>query len=118
MFTHKSASSANQAGDLAPGIYLGRAVVYRLDNGAGQFVLTEFCRSGSKVVTFAELLIRTEGEGGIYYADFLKQADGLWRDSNGKKAHSLAELLPPATLSAVQIEEVDLDPIEHAGGAA
>lgn len=116
MFTHKSATSANQAGDLQTGTYLGRAVVYRLDEGAGEFVLTEFSRSGSRIVTFAELLIRAEGRDGIFYADFLKQSDGLWRDSNGKKAHSLAELLPPATLSSVQIEEINLDPIEHVGG--
>lgn len=116
MFTHKSVSSANQAHDLQSGIYLGKAVVYRLEDGAGEFVLTEFSRSGSKIVTFAELLIRAEGQDGIFYADFLKQPDGLWRDSNGKKAHSLAELLPPATLSAVQIEEISLDPVEHVGG--
>ncbi len=118
MFTHKSATSANKAGDLQSGIYLGRAVVYRLDDGAGEFVLTEFCRSVTKIVTFAELLIRAEGQDGIFYADFLKQSDGLWRDSNGKKAHSLAELLPPATLSAVQVEEISLNPIEHVGGVA
>ena len=118
MFTYKSALSANQDGDLEPGLFVGCAVVYRLEDGAGEFVLTEFSRLGTNIVIFVELLVRAEGQEGIFYADFLKRSDGLWRDSNGKKAHSLAELLPPATLSAVQVEQISLGPVEHAGGVA
>jgi hypothetical protein len=116
MFTHKSDSSVNKMANLQLGTYLGRAVVYRLGDGAGDFVLTEYSRLGTKIVSFVEILIRVDGQNGIYYADFLKQADGLWRDNNGRKAHSLAELLPPSALSATQVEAIDLDPIEHIGG--
>lgn len=116
MFTHESATSLNKPGDLAGGQYEGRAVVYRMEGGAGEFVLSEFGLAGSGVVTFVEMLILPQAQDGVYYRDFLKLPDGLWRDSNGEKALSLAELLPPATLSAKQVEATDLGLIQHVGG--
>ncbi len=116
MFTHESTTSLNKPGDLAEGHYEGRAVVYRMEGGAGEFVLSEFSLTGTGVVTFVEMLILAEGQDGVFYRDFLKLPDGLWRDSNGEKALSLAQLLPAATLSAKQVEATNLGLIQHVGG--
>ncbi|GEM_PF-4724968 len=116
MFTHQSTSSANKPEHLQPGIYRGRAVAYRLEGDAGEFVMSEFSASEAGDVVLVELLVRPADDSGVHYADFLKLPDGLWRDSNGKKARALAELLPPAALTAVQVEAVDLGGVEHRGG--
>lgn len=114
MFMNTSPEGVNQKSDLAVGVYRATATVYLSPDRTHKAVLAEFGLEAEGHITFAELLIHAP-EGGLFYRNFLKLPDGLWRDSFGEKRPNLGELLPAEILSFREVEQMAL-PSQVVGG--
>ncbi len=107
MFMNPTPEGVNQKSDLVAGMYRANATIYLSPDQAYRAVLAEFGLESEGVVTFAELLIH-EPDGGLFYRNFLKTTDGLWRDSFGEKRSNLGELFPAEILEFQEIEQIAL----------
>ncbi len=107
MFMNTSPEGVNQISDLVVGVYRANATVYVSPDRSYKAVLAEFGPESDGQVTFAELLIHAP-DGGLFYRNFLKMPDGLWRDSCGEKRPNLGELFPAELMSFQEIEQMPL----------
>lgn len=115
MFVNENPIGVNQKSTLPPGIYRGMATVYAPTALAASAVMAEFGPAASNEVTVVELLIHGP-DGGIYYRNFQKLQDGMWRDSFGEKSLSLGEMLPAEILDFKIVEKVEL-PLQTIGAS-
>jgi hypothetical protein len=113
MFINKEPEGLNQKVVLRPGEYRGVSKVYAPESGDASVVLVEWGMSTEDEITAAELLINAP-DGGLYYRNFIKMPDGLWRDSFGEMRLSLGELLPAEilTFKLLQSMEMPLQTVE------
>jgi hypothetical protein len=116
MFMNTNPEGVNQVTDLVAGVYRANATIYVSPDHAYQAVLAEFGLEADGRITFVELLIR-EPEGGLFYRNFLKMPDGLWRDSLGEKRPNLGELLTGEIMDFQEVEQMPL-PSQVVGGGA
>jgi hypothetical protein len=116
MFLNESPIGLNQKASLPPGLYRGTATVYASSETVASAVLAEFGPATGSEVTAVELLIHGL-DGGLYYRNYLKLPDGMWRDSFGEKQFSLGELLPAEILEFKVLEAIEL-PVQTVGDAS
>jgi hypothetical protein len=107
MFMNQEPEGLNQKTVMRPGEYRGTSKIYAPDSGAASAVLVEWGLSTEDEVTAAEVLIHAP-DGGLYYRNFLKMPDGLWRDSFGEKRVALGALLPAEILTFKLTESMEM----------
>lgn len=107
MFMNQEPEGLNQKAVMSPGEYRGLSKIYAPDSGAASTVLVEWGLSTGNEVTAAEVLIHA-ADGCLYYRNFLKMSDGLWRDSFGEKRVALGELLPAEILTFKLKESMEM----------
>lgn len=107
MFMNKEPEGLNQTSVMRPGEYRGVSKVYAPDSGGASAVLVEWGLSAEDEITAAEVLVHAPN-GDLYYRNFLKMSDGLWRDSFGEKQVALGELLPAEILTFKLLESMEM----------
>jgi hypothetical protein len=115
MFLNEDPIGLNQKSSLPAGLYRGEATVYVPTGDVASVVLAEFGPASGVEVTAVELLIHGT-DGGLYYRNFLKLSDGMWRDSFGEKRFSLGELLPAEILEFKELQKIEL-PFQTVGAS-
>ncbi len=107
MFMNQEPEGQNQKGVMRPGEYRGMSKVYTSSMDGTSVVLVEWGLRTEDEVTAAELLVHVP-DGSLYYRNFLKMPDGMWRDSFGEKRLSLGELLPAEILTFKLLESMEM----------
>lgn len=108
MFIHEVAETKNKKNQLKAGIYQGNCTLYSEQETQTKLFLFEYGLKAKDDITVAEVLIADEN-GDLFFRDFMQLPDDSWRDSYGKKADTLGELLPAEVLHFELIERIDIE---------
>lgn len=108
MFVHEVLETKNTKEQLPPGIYQGTCSLYTDSKTKINCLLMEYGIKAFDTVTVAEILITNEQDE-HFFRDFMQMPDDSWRDSHGRRADTLAELLPPEILSFKLVERFPLE---------
>lgn len=108
MFIHEVVETKNTKNQLKAGTYKGICTLYSDPDTQTKLFLFEYGLKEKDDITVAEVLIADE-KGDLFFRDFMQLPDDLWRDSYGKKADTLGELLPAEVLHFVLIERIEIE---------
>lgn len=108
MFVHEVLETKNTKQQLQSGTYEGTCSLYVDLETKINCLLMEYGIKASDIVSAAEIII-TNAQGEHFFRDFMKMPDDSWRDSYGKRADTLAELLPPEIMSFHLVERFPLE---------
>lgn len=108
MFAHEVLETKNTKEQLPPGIYEGTCSLYTDAKTKIHCLLMEYGIKASDTVTVAEIIITNEQEE-HFFRDFMKMPDDSWRDSYGRRADTLVELLPQEIMSFNLVERFPLE---------
>jgi hypothetical protein len=95
----------------SPGIYRRRLEVFGREGAAFRAWLYRYTRSDEPSPCACDLVVRAS-TGDLFVRDYELKPDGMWQDSDGFVAESIAGLLP-AEVRTLELDHfTDLDPIE------
>lgn len=98
MFFPFEIDSLNGLSQLPDGIYEAVCSVFRQRGTTRLLVLTKYRLRGGAECSACDLVV-LEGES-VLFRDFQRMPDQSWRDSYGRRAAELQELLPPEMMTA------------------
>lgn len=108
MFIHEVVETKNTKNQLKAGTYKGICTLYSEPDTQTKLFLFEYGLKEKDDITAAEVLIADE-KGDLFFRDFMQLPDDSWRDSYGKKAYTLGELIPTEILHFALIERIDIE---------
>lgn len=98
MFLDLPMSSCNSVSDLSVGSYTTSIDYLERADGGVRATLHLYTKVGETEPCAAELVVAEFG-GAVRLSDFVKTADGSWRDASGMTGKTLSQLLPRQILS-------------------
>lgn len=94
-----------------PGIYRRRLEVFGREGSEFRAWLYRYTRANESSPCACDLVVRV-ATGDLFVRDYELKPDGMWQDSDGFVADSIAGLLPAEVRSLELDHTTDLDPIE------
>ena len=111
--------SVNAQDQLPKGWYTSSCHIYRSPEAAlpSHLYMFEHVRESDGQIAAIDL-VSVDELGDIRFADFLRMADGGWRDNFGERSDDLAHLLPDSVRHFIKIQELEGRPftLEHGHG--
>lgn len=111
MFIQIPFQSLNTLTDVQEGVYALSVDFLERADGQVRATLSLYTKEGDVDPSIADLVIGEFG-GALQICDFVKMADGAWRDSSGLKAGALRLLMPRQVLGMLLMKQEAGKPVE------